>query len=57
MRIGRTRYIDGGTWSSTNLDLMLGLDLEEVYVLAPQVSFDADHPEELTSRIERQWRT
>lgn len=57
VRIGATRYIDGGTWSSTNLDLMLGLGLDEVYVLAPQVSFDTDHPEELVSRIERQWRT
>jgi len=57
VRIESTRYIDGGTWSSTNLDLVLGLDLEEVYVLAPQVSFDTDHPGQLASRIERQWRS
>ncbi len=56
VRIGRTRYIDGGTWSSTNLDLVLGLGLDEVHVLAPQVSFDTDHPGQLASRIERQWR-
>ncbi len=56
VRIGSTRYIDGGTWSSTNLDLMVGLGLDEIHVLAPQVSFDTDHPGELASRIERQWR-
>ena len=39
VRIGEHRYIDGGAWSSTNLDLMAGLELDEVYVLAPQVSF------------------
>ncbi len=56
VRIGDRRYIDGGTWSSTNLDLAVGLGLDEVYVLAPQVSFDTDHPGQLASRIERQWR-
>ncbi len=56
VRIGDARYIDGGTWSSTNLDLMVGLGLDEIYVLAPQVSFDTDHPGQLVTRIERQWR-
>lgn len=56
VRIGERRYIDGGTWSSTNLDLMAGLGLDEVYVLAPQVSFDTDNPTQVTSRLERQWR-
>ncbi len=56
VRIGDARYIDGGTWSSTNLDLMVGLGLDEIYVLAPQVSFDTDHPGQLATRIERQWR-
>jgi NTE family protein len=51
------RYIDGGTWSSTNIDLMVGLGLDEVYVLAPQASFDLDAPRELVTRLERQWRS
>jgi NTE family protein len=55
--INERRYIDGGTWSSTNIDLMAGLGLDEVYVLAPQASFDLDAPRELVTRLERQWRT
>ncbi len=57
VRIGERRFIDGGTWSSTNLDLLVGRDLDEVWCLAPQVSFDADAPSALVSRLERQWRT
>ncbi|GAB3434604.1 hypothetical protein GCM10027517_02870 [Phycicoccus ginsengisoli] len=56
VRIGEHRYIDGGAWSSTNLDLMVGLGLEEVYVLAPQVSFVKDTPTHWRTRVERQWR-
>lgn len=56
VRIGERRFIDGGTWSSTNLDLLVGLELDEVYVLAPQVSFDSDTPAQLMGRLERQWR-
>ena len=56
VRIGEHRYIDGGAWSSTNIDLLAGHGLDEVYVLAPQVSFDADHPSQLATRLERQWR-
>jgi NTE family protein len=56
VRIGDHRFIDGGAWSSTNIDLLAGLGLDEVYVLAPQVSFDADRPSQLSTRLERQWR-
>jgi NTE family protein len=56
VRIGDHRYIDGGAWSSTNLDLMAGLGLDEVYVLAPQVSFFRDAPRHWRTRVERQWR-
>ncbi|WP_345503480.1 patatin-like phospholipase family protein [Pedococcus ginsenosidimutans] len=56
VRIGEHRYIDGGAWSSTNLDLMVGLGLDEVYVLAPQVSFVKDAPTQWRTRVERQWR-
>lgn len=54
--IDSDRYIDGGTWSSTNLDLMTGLGLDEVYVLAPQVSFVKLTPKPLGDRIAQRWR-
>jgi NTE family protein len=57
VRIGDHRYIDGGAWSSTNLDLLAGQGLDEVFVLAPQASFDADAPTRWATRLERQWRT
>ena len=57
VRIGEHRYIDGGAWSSTNLDLLAGAGLDEVFVLAPQASFDAGRPLLLTTRLERHWRT
>jgi NTE family protein len=56
VRIGEHRFIDGGAWSSTNLDLLAGAGLDEVFVLAPQVSFDADAPTQWATRLERQWR-
>jgi NTE family protein len=56
VRIGSHRYIDGGAWSSTNLDLLAGRGLDEVYVLAPQVSFVRDTPSHWRTRVERQWR-
>lgn len=51
------RYVDGGAWSSTNIDLMVGLDLDEAYVLAPAVTFDPDTPTRAMTRLERRWRT
>jgi len=57
VRIGDHRFIDGGAWSSTNLDLLAGQGLDEVFVLAPQVSFDADAPTQWATRLERQWRS
>ena len=54
MRIGEHRFIDGGAWSSTNLDLLAGQGLDEVFVLAPQASFDADAPTQWATRLERQ---
>jgi len=56
VRIGEHRFIDGGAWSSTNLDLLAEQGLDEVFVLAPQVSFDADTPTQWATRLERQWR-
>jgi len=50
------RYVDGGTCSPTSLDLVAGLGLDEVVVLAPMVSFDYDEPASLVGRVERRFR-
>ncbi len=50
------RYIDGGAASSTNIDLVAGHDLDEVFVLAPMASFSVDAPHGVTARLERAWR-
>jgi len=55
--IGGHRYVDGGAWSATNVDLLAGLGLEKVFVLAPMVSFATDHPTHWRARAERHWRT
>jgi NTE family protein len=54
--IGGRRYVDGGACSATNLDLLTGLGLDEVFVLAPMVSFTQDHPASWLVRAERRWR-
>lgn len=56
VQISGRSYVDGGTWSATNADLMLGQGLDEVYVVAPMVSFHMDHPRTLLARAERRWR-
>lgn len=50
------RYVDGGTCSPTSLDLVAGLGLDEVLVLAPMASFDFDEPPSLVGRLERRFR-
>jgi len=54
--IGERRYVDGGAWSATSGDLVAGHGLEEVFVLAPMVSFAVDRPTSLLARAERRWR-
>jgi NTE family protein len=54
--IGGHRYVDGGAWSATSTDLLAGLGLAEVFVLAPMVSFAFDRPASLLARAERRWR-
>jgi NTE family protein len=54
--IGGRRYIDGGAWSTSNVDVVAREDVDEVYVLAPMASFVLDHPHKLSGRIERQVR-
>lgn len=56
VQIGGRRYVDGGAWSTTSVDLLAGLGLDEVYVIAPMVSFHLDHPDHVLARLERQWR-
>jgi NTE family protein len=54
--IGGRRYIDGGTLSPTSIDLLADLGLDEVYVLAPMISFDYDEPASVVGRMERRFR-
>jgi NTE family protein len=56
VRVGGRRYIDGGAWSTTSVDLMVGLDLTEVFVVAPMVSFAMDEPAQFATKLERRWR-
>jgi NTE family protein len=50
------RYVDGGAWSATSVDLVANMGLDEVYVIAPMVSFYLDRPDHLLARLERTWR-
>jgi NTE family protein len=54
--IDGVRYVDGGACSATNVDLLAGAGLDEVFVLAPMVSFTVDAPTHWRSRMERAWR-
>ena len=56
VEIGGRRYVDGGAWSATSVDLLANLGLDEVYVIAPMVSFHMDRPDHLLARLERTWR-
>ncbi len=50
------RYVDGGAYSQTSADLLAGLGLDEVYVLAPMAAFVGDRPASVFQRLERRWR-
>ena len=50
------RYVDGGAWSGTNVDVLRDAGLDEVFVLAPLVSFAMDSPTDVATRMERAWR-
>jgi NTE family protein len=56
VQIGGRRYIDGGAWSTTNVDVLAAEPLDEVYVLAPMAAFVDDHPHRLATRVERRVR-
>lgn len=51
------RFIDGGACSATSVDVLAGLGLDEVYVVAPMVSPHLDRPPSLLAKLERRWRT
>jgi NTE family protein len=54
--IGGRRYVDGGALSPTSLDLLADAGLDEVFVLAPMISFDYDEPSTVVGRVERRFR-
>lgn len=56
VEIGGRRYVDGGMYSNTSVDLLAGQGLDEVFVLAPMVSFQLDEPEGVRAKLERRWR-
>ncbi|MEV7599365.1 patatin-like phospholipase family protein [Kitasatospora sp. NPDC089797] len=45
VRLDGSAYVDGGCWSATNADLLLGRGLDEVYVLAPMAVRLGPRPE------------
>ncbi|OIV37575.1 hypothetical protein BIV57_10240 [Mangrovactinospora gilvigrisea] len=54
--IGDRPYVDGGTWSATSVDLLVGAGLDEVIVLAPMASRETDRPRTVMGRLERRYR-
>lgn len=54
--IGGRRYVDGGACSSTSLDLLAGLGLDEIFVVAPMASFAYDRPRSVAGQFERRFR-
>jgi NTE family protein len=49
-------YVDGGAVSATSIDVVAHAGLDEVYVVAPMVSFAMDRPTSVAHRLERRWR-
>lgn len=56
VEIGGEMYVDGGACSATSVDLLAKMGLDEVYVIAPMVSFAMDRPEHVIAKLERRWR-
>lgn len=54
--IDRHRYVDGGSVSVTNADVLLREELDEVIVLAPMAMCERDHPGGVMGRLERRLR-
>jgi NTE family protein len=49
-------YVDGGACSPASADVLVDAELDEVWVLAPMVSFAADRPRSPVARVERRFR-
>lgn len=56
VRIGGRLYVDGGTHSSTSLDLLAGSALDEVFVVAPMAAAGYDKPWSVVGQMERRFR-
>jgi len=54
--IGGRQYVDGGAVSATSIDVLAHAGMDEVYVIAPMVSFAMDRPTSVSARLERRWR-
>ncbi|MCQ4083909.1 patatin-like phospholipase family protein [Streptomyces sp. RB6PN25] len=53
VEIDGRRFVDGCAWSDTNLDLLSGEGLDEVFVLAPTSARRMDHPRSIPAQVER----
>jgi NTE family protein len=56
VRAGGRRYVDGGSISITSTDIVAGLGLSDVTVLAPMAAFAYDEPQSRVGRAERRMR-
>ena len=56
IRIEHVPYVDGGVCSPYNADLLIGEQLDEVFVLAPMASLEPDRPRTPLIWLERLWR-
>jgi NTE family protein len=54
--IGGVPYVDGGAVSNASADVLLGTDVEEVYVFAPMGALEPDRPRTAIARLERRVR-
>lgn len=56
VRIGGVAYVDGGMYSNTSTDLLVGAGYDEVYVIAPMAAVSFDNPRSPVAMIERRVR-
>jgi NTE family protein len=55
--IGERTYVDGGTVSSTSVDALTHMGLDEVYVIAPMVTAAQERMPGVLRRLEQRWRS